>query len=87
MTNSISFWLIVAVIVLIIIWWQLRRNGANTPGGVATPGDIEKSKSLPPDSSGTNAHPPRSIHNHWKRGTPTFRASSLFARRLRRTTT
>lgn len=59
MSNSIMFWFIVAVVVLIIIWWLLRRNGESTPGGVATPETIEKSKSLPPDSSGTNVHPPR----------------------------
>ena len=59
MPNSILFWLIVALVVLLIIWWALRSNRKNTPGGIATPDNVEKSKRLPPDSSGTNAHPPR----------------------------
>lgn len=59
MLNSILFWLVVAAVVLLIIWWLLRRHGENTPGGIATPDNLEKSKMLPPDSSGTNVHPPR----------------------------
>ncbi len=36
--NSIWFWLIVAIIVLIIIFWLLRRTGDSAPSGAATPG-------------------------------------------------
>ncbi len=59
MVNSFMFWLIVAIVIILIIWWALGRNGKNTPAGTATPENLAESKRLPPDSSGTNVHPAR----------------------------
>ena len=57
--GSVWFWLFVALVVLFLIWIALSRYSSEAPAGSSISGGSGKRKPLPPDSSGTNVHPPR----------------------------